>query len=158
VITPIVFADTDWSTVVTAAVAAFLTVATTIGGGIGWLLNWRSKQEDKERKYSTEMMTRFEALVGKVESISTEFRTANRDMAKDFQGTATSLAKEARTESREVMKTLLNIQSEAVEAVGGLATEVRALGMALNELRLELDRKQDKHPSLVLPAGVTGGS
>lgn len=140
-------ADVDWNVVVTAGVTAFVTVATTVGGGIAWLLNYISKAREAQRAHETGLATKFEALIGRVEVIQDKFQAALNDMARDN-----------RAETRRMVQVVLDLQRETVTAMGAMGEKVSQLGAtmtglqdAIKEFRAELTDVHNRLPPATTP-------
>lgn len=121
-----IFAEVDWTTIAGSAGAAM----TTVGGGgaaiVKFLLNHLRERAKEQREHESSIMAR-------MENITTQFNAT----VKETQQTH-------RADSRETITTLLSIQRETVDAVGALGMRVAELGHAIQELRSEVARKQDR--------------
>ena len=128
-----IIADVNWDTVMASAGAVLTAVGAAVAGMLKLFLGHLDKREEKQQVHETGIMDR-------VEKLGERFDVAVRDF---------------RVEQRETIKTLLDIQGETVKAVGILSQKVGELGIAINELRIEVGHKADRPDRTRGPRDVT---
>jgi hypothetical protein len=119
-------ADIDWISILGAIGASIATVAAAAGTAGKYLLGYFERMQKAQRDHDS-------SVISRVDAMGARFETAFRDVNQAHQN-----------EARQTINTLMKIQSETVTAITRQSAQVSEMVKALDDLRLEIARKEDK--------------
>jgi hypothetical protein len=128
----VLFAEIDWSTVITSVAAALTPIGAAIVAAARWMVGRLESEADKQRTHEKDREARIQSII--------------KDFREDLKGD--------REERQNTTELLLDLHGRNVETMGSLAGKVGELSLAIHELRGELIYKEDRPgrpPSSVKP-------